>query len=120
MKILIVDGYDILTELISEYLTNHQCFRCSTIESALDVCEKEHPDLIITSMRVPHSNSIMILGESFQVFRSFNKDTPIIIATGLDSESLAKNLVSQDLKNMAIINKPFSKESLLTAVGRFK
>ena len=116
MKILVADGYALSAELVSEILSGHDCRCCTTIEDAVTFYKKEKPDLLITSMRVPRRNADATTGENLRVFNALDTSLPVIIITGLMADSLE---LKDSLNVKAVIQKPFGKKTLLSAMERF-
>ena len=109
-KILIVDDDEDLHTLYGLYLQGEsfQIVRAFNGKEALEVAEREKPDLIVLDMIMP----VMDGEEFFVKFRTEKKDTktPVIIASV--NEKIPQRLF--DLGNIyATLKKPFTIETLV-------
>ena len=111
-KILIVDDDEDLHTLYSLYLhgESFQVVRAFNGKQALEVVEKEHPDLIVLDMIMP----VMDGEEFFIKLRTEKKDkTPVIVASV--NEKIPQKMF--DLGDIfTTLKKPFTIETLIEKI----
>lgn len=111
-KILIVDDDEDLHTLYGLYLQGEsfQVMRAFNGKQALEMMEKEHPDLIVLDMIMP----VMDGEEFFIKLRTEKKDrTPVIIASV--NEKISQKLF--DLGDIfTTLKKPFTIETLILKI----
>lgn len=114
MKILVAEDDPIMLKTISLRLKKdgHIIIATDNGRDALNLIEKENPDLIITDIMMPYSSGLEIVGKVKQT-----KNTPIIILSSMGQETIvleAFNLGADDY-----ITKPFSPNELSVRVKRY-
>ena len=80
MTILVIDDEPALRESISYYLEDRD-FRVITAENGrvgLEVFEREHPDLVLTDLRMPEVDGLEVLRRVGEI----SPETPVIVVSG--------------------------------------
>lgn len=116
-KIMVVDDSPTAMRLVTDILaaTGHQVITASDGNEAVQKAVKEHPDLIILDVVMPHKNG-------YQVCRQLKtdkatKDIKIILLTSKDQQADRFWGMKQGADGYLI--KPCNKNELLTAVAQY-
>jgi len=115
IKILVVDDEELTRFTVCEILQQggHETIDVCCGAEALGILDSEHIDLIVTDMVMPEMNGNVFIDKA----REMLPDIPIIVISGggrtmtYDYLEIAKQQGTQ-----AILNKPFSPETLLLKV----
>lgn len=115
MKILIADDEPIMLKTIALKLKKdgHDILTTDNGREALEIIERDKPDLVITDIMMPYASGLEIVGK---VKQAGNK-IPIIVLSAMGQENVvleAFNLGADDF-----ISKPFSPNELSVRVKRF-
>ncbi|MDO4555277.1 MAG: response regulator transcription factor [Lachnospiraceae bacterium] len=111
-KILLVDDEAELLKMVSDILTNddfQNILVAATVKSALDICQKERPDIALLDVMLPD-------GDGFSLMRQMRQftDIPILFLTAKDEA--ADKLAGLGLGADDYIAKPFLPQELLLRV----
>ncbi|MBI4397174.1 MAG: response regulator [Elusimicrobia bacterium] len=79
---------------------------------ALDILEKERPDLIITDMRMPVMDGL----DTVISIREKHADLPIILVTGFSTEERVQRVLAYQATSY--LKKPFELEMLMEAIQK--
>lgn len=79
-------------------------------EEALDICKKEHPELILTDIRMPKMDGV----ELMKNLSSFSDSPAIIVLSGFDDFAYAKAAIQSGAASYLL--KPVDKKELLNSV----
>ena len=62
-KVLIVDDYRVIRELLAKYLDNSGFATCMASDGreALEVFQREEPDLLISDLKMPHMDGFELI-----------------------------------------------------------
>lgn len=109
-KIMVVDDDPSIVEYLVSIFSEHGYATCSAEggEKALEVLERERPDLITLDLEMPEEWGP-------RLYRKFSqkpefKDLPVVVISGLQGIHLAIR------KAVATVNKPFDPEHVLKIV----
>lgn len=107
------DNEDFLNLVTETAPKNYRCVAFNSPEGALEkVFAGEHPDLIITDLKMPGKSGIEFIVQ----LRAYGYRNPIIIATGhIEREEM---IIALRLGICDILDKPFSLENFLAALDR--
>jgi PAS domain S-box-containing protein len=113
-KILIVDDEPTIVRLLDMSLKSDGYDTCTAVsgEEALDVFEKESPDIVVTDIKMPGMDGLELLKK----IKELDPDKEVIIVTGhgdIDSTITALQYGASDF-----INKPVPAEALAIALDR--
>lgn len=113
-KILIVDDEQAIVRLLSMSLKSDGYDTCTAAsgEEALDVFEKQSPDIVVTDIKMPGMDGLELLKR----IKDLDPDKEVIIVTGhgdIDSTITALQYGASDF-----INKPVRDEALAIALER--
>ena len=113
-KILVVDDEKEICELTKNFLTrrNYLCFGAYTDKEALELVEREHPQLVLLDLRIGDVSGLEVLTK----IKAYDSAIKVIMVTGLtDDESIqqAKALGADDY-----ISKPFTSNFLYELLSR--
>lgn len=113
-KILIVDDEQAIVRLLSMSLKSDGYDTCTAAsgEEALDVFEKQSPDIVVTDIKMPGMDGLELLKK----IKELDPDKEVIIVTGhgdIDSTITALQYGASDF-----INKPVRDEALAIALKR--
>ena len=120
MRILLVDDETPLREVVQSMLeaSNHQIVTAENGKDALakfrghNESSKDGFDLLITDCNMPEMDGI----ELTKSIKSISPQMRVIMITGNNNEGLEK--FAQNAGVESLINKPFKREELVTAVDR--
>lgn len=115
-KILLVDDYRVIRELLKIYLSSSQSqlLEASDGEQALTVLRSEHPDVVIADMQMPKVSGL-------ELCRAVKADPrlahiPVVILTGNadpDTVSACRSAGARE-----VLTKPVSPQVLMSAIDR--
>lgn len=115
-KILIIDDNNEFREMLKELLqgSGYEVFDAADGNSGLDICHKDHMDLVISDIIMPAKDGIDVM---LELKRDF-PDLKIIAISGGGRGNASDYLsVSKMLKNVKYtFRKPFDNEELLKAI----
>jgi signal transduction histidine kinase/CheY-like chemotaxis protein len=115
--ILVVDDSEADRETYCRYLMSARDFDCQIIdresaESALQLCKREFPDVILLDYLLPDADGLEFLRE----LRELRGSLPIVIMlTGQGSESVAVEAMKHGVKDY-LIKGELTREKLITAI----
>ncbi len=103
-NILAVDDEQLIRDLISTFLSKlgHSCLTATDGVDALNQLEKNKIDAVITDIKMPNMDGIMLTGE---ISRQY-PDLPVMVMTAFDEEYSAGIAISIGAREF--IKKPFS------------
>jgi two-component system response regulator MprA len=109
MRIVVVDDEHAIRESLRRSLTfnNYEVFLAEDGEQALEVIEKEQPDLVILDVTMPRMDGL----EVCRTLRSGGDDRPILLLTARDGVS--DRVAGLDAGADDYLPKPFALEELL-------
>ena len=104
--ILVVDDEELIRKLVSSILSNlkHTCITANNGVDALDKLKKNKIDAVITDIKMPEMDGIMLTREIFCQY----PELPVMVMTGFDEEYSAGTAISVGAREF--IKKPFSIE----------
>jgi DNA-binding NtrC family response regulator len=114
-KILVIDDETLLAKSLSIILTKagHTVMTAENGQIGLAMFASAHPDLVITDIIMPVADGI----ETIQALRAQAPNLPVIaISGGGRTKNIDFLRVARKLGSSATLDKPFTKEQLLTAV----
>ncbi|PWW83244.1 MULTISPECIES: response regulator [Prosthecochloris] len=110
MKILIMDDEPLILKLLENYLTmlNHQVASVSNGKKGLELFlqDPEAFDLIITDFKMSGLDGISVIAR----LKEEGYDVPVVFISGYGMAD--KKEVTQDLKIVAVLDKPFDLSEL--------
>jgi two-component system, cell cycle response regulator len=116
LRILVVDDKPAIVDLISEGLkdTTWKVIGRSTSGEAVDLCNGQHPDVVLISLSLPESSGFTL----FQMLRTNNKtkSVPVFgmcVKTAMDDQARA-----QQMGITGIVTKPIDMDELKNKVAR--
>jgi signal transduction histidine kinase/DNA-binding NarL/FixJ family response regulator len=115
--VLIVDDSETDRETYSRYLMSARNFDCQIVdresaESALQLCKREYPDIILLDYLLPDADGLEFLRE----LRELRGSLPIVIMlTGQGNESVAVEAMKYGVKDY-LIKGELTHEKLITAI----
>ena len=115
-KVLIIDDEEGIRKLLSVSLldSGYQVFTASDGPEGLQSTEENHPQIIITDVRLPHLDGLEVL----QRIKEKDPDKEVIVITGFEEVGVAIHALK--LKASDFITKPINHDALLVAVERAK
>jgi len=121
LKFLIVDDHDFMRRIIAEALSSSgvaKIDRVSDGEEALSFLTKSNHriDFIISDFNMPRMNGLELLKELRIGNAGIKRDTPVIMLSGFDDESLLVTAMRLDANGF--ITKPVSRQELLSRLDR--
>jgi len=113
-RILIVDDEPDMIETCRRVLaaTGYQCFTTTDSREALRMVEGEHPDLLLTDLRMPEMDGMEVLRRA----READPNLPVIMLTGHATVETAVAAVKAGAFDY--LSKPFSIDQLRLSVER--
>ena len=115
VNILIVDDDQAQALMLATFLgkNGYACFTAPDPVAAMQTLMKEHVDLVITDLMMPHVDGISFTQQIHSMARF--KDLPVILITAYPSEELADKGMR---KGVAMtLHKPLELNKLLDLVG---
>ena len=112
LTILIVEDDILIRGTVAEYLRNagYKAIEAGNGEEALEVYEKEHPNLILLDIMLPGYSGMELL----KMIRIFDKETMIIMMTALSDEMTQLSAFEYQIDDY--ITKPFSVNVLIKKI----
>ncbi len=112
-RILVVDDDDLVRDITVSMLRRegHELLAVDAAHAALEVLERERPDLVLTDLVMPGRTGLELL----QDIRDRDPDVPVLLMTGGSAhpeeatEALGRGAAQ-------IVHKPFSRADLTSAV----
>jgi len=107
LKILVVDDEKDVLNMLSAFFTNkgYDLFTAPNGETAFDILEKKHPDVVLLDMRMPNIDGVQVLSH----IKAHYFDIKVIVLTTFDAEYAKK---VEELGADAFLSKPFSVTAL--------
>lgn len=108
MKILIIDDCKEDRELIIKYLKNKEqkyplyADECDCLGIGLNKIKNNNYDVILLDLALPESDGIQTIITIQNALEESNKDTPIIILTGLEDYKIGKEAFAMGIKDFLI------------------
>jgi DNA-binding response OmpR family regulator len=114
VKILIIEDDFAFRRLMSATLTAHGHLVVEATDgcTGINILETQRPDLIITDIMLPEQDGIEVMMK----LRTMQNAPPAIAITDLHGQAELYLRVARSLGAQRILLKPFSMESLMTAV----
>jgi len=114
MKILIAEDEQMMLALLQKNLQDdgYEVITAKDGREAMDKLQHEQPDLIITDILMPYSSGLEIIA----YVRSFPKQIPIIVLSGLGHEATVLEAFNTGANDF--ITKPFNPTELSLRVRR--
>lgn len=113
-KVLVIDDEDYIRDLIKDFLSikGIACDEAANAESAIQLIEKNHYDLILLDRNLEKRTAEEVVGD----IRNITETTPMLLLTGDQGFS------DEYVRNMGmngIIYKPFQIEAFFETIKRF-
>ncbi len=110
--VLVVDDEPDMLDNVARILRRapYACLTATSGEGALQVFECEHPDLVLTDLRMPGMDGLALL----RAVRRLSPRTPVIIFTAYASDAAAYEAAQAGAA--AFLAKPFSGAQLLQTI----
>ena len=115
IKVLIVDDYRVIRELLSRYLDRSGFVTCMASDGreALEAFQREEPDLLISDLKMPHMDGFELIRQVRAI-----SNIPILIMTGgsghMSGDMTAAMEAGADAD--AFLKKPFDLDDLLAEI----
>lgn len=111
-RILVVDDEPDMLENVARILrrSSHQCITAASGQEALALVEREHPDLILTDLRMPGMDGLVLLRTVKRLF----PPTPVVVFTAYASDAAARE--AAEAGAVGFLVKPFTGAELLQTV----
>lgn len=112
-KILVIDDETATLDMLDLFLTacGYTVFMAKNETAALEIFQKEKPPLVLTDIKMPGKDGLMIL----QKIKSIRPKTEVIVITGHGDRDLAKKAF--ELEASDFFNKPLDTEALSAALN---
>lgn len=112
LKILIVDDEKMSREALQEFLSNltTSIQTAQDGQEAIDLLRKEEFDLVLTDLKMPKADGLMVLEEA----KSINPDIHVVIITGFASLETALEAIKKGAYDY--ITKPFKLDEMVVVV----
>ncbi|MDD3023486.1 MAG: response regulator [Syntrophomonadaceae bacterium] len=116
MKILLIDDdADCLASLDSMLEpAGHQCTLFTVPEEAVEICQQQHYDLVITDMKMPGMDGIEVLKK----IRELSPETKVIIITAYGDVTTAVEAVNNQA--YAFFGKPLQINDLMQTIEKIE
>ncbi len=103
--VLVVDDERYIVDLLSDLLEDegYEVLRAADGQAALDVLERQQPDLIVADVMMPRIDGVRLLS----IIREQHKDLPVILMSAA---------VTLRLTDVPFLPKPFDIEDLLALI----
>lgn len=116
-KLLIADDEQlerrvIKSTLMKKYGANINVFEAKNGREAIEISDKEKPDVFVMDIKMPGINGI----ESIKEIKKIHKDAYIIILTAYDYFNFAKEAIEYNVKEYLL--KPFDREVFLEKIDK--
>ena len=116
MKLVIVDDDILLCSALSRNLirSGHAARRATSVETALRLIESENPSAVLTDLEMgPGGTGIELIVR----LRAAGSSVPVLMMTGSDPKTARERLRAAELHEIAILEKPFEFEELMTRLA---
>ena len=112
-KILIVDDYRVIRELLAKYLDSPGFKTCMASDGreALEVFQREKPDLLISDLYMPHMDGFDLIRQVRAI-----SNMPILIMTGGSGYMSGDTTAAMEAGADAFLKKPFDLDDLLAEI----
>ena len=116
MRILVADDDLLLAELLRHKLVQHgyQVTHVADGQAAVDVAERDQPDLIVLDIMMPNLNGIEVLRQLMCMTET--RDIPIIMLTARRKEQDVLQALQLGVEEYLV--KPFSPDELLARLRK--
>jgi DNA-binding response OmpR family regulator len=113
VKVLVVDDEKEIRFLLKRKLSfcGHEVVVAENGKEALDKIKESEFDLIILDLKMPVMDGSQFLTE----YRSFNKNTPVIIISGHGDQEVVNKVIPLGIASWVV--KPFMPEKILTLIN---
>jgi CheY-like chemotaxis protein len=105
--LVIVDDEDAVVAVVTGYLRDYRVSACVNPKDALDIMSREPVDLLITDFRMPDVPGDQLIRRA----REIHPSLPVVIVTGYLAAVRQAGLGGE-----RVVEKPFTREALLSAV----
>ena len=118
--LLVLEDEPTLRKLLRRMLKQYQVLEAATVEEAMDLFSNHHRqvDLLVADVTLPTSSGIVVA----LLLRFEAPDMPVILTSGYPVSNWSPrdsgDLERLGSKSVAILQKPFLAQDLLTTVGR--
>ena len=114
-KVLVVDDELAYVKLLSEKLSEkYKVFSAANGEKGLEICKKEHPDLILLDINMPVMDGMTMLSELRK--DDYGKTVSVIFLTNLEpSLDIVQNVV-KDQPTLFVVKSDTSLQDLIKKV----
>ncbi|MCL5028634.1 MAG: response regulator, partial [Bacteroidetes bacterium] len=113
-KILVIDDDDSIRQTLTNLLTrlNYKVLSAPDGRTGVDIAMKEHPDLVISDVRMPHLGGIEVLEQ----LQKHDSQMRVIIITAHDDMSTTVQAMQKGAYDF--IEKPIEMERLKVSIKR--
>jgi CheY-like chemotaxis protein len=113
-KVLVVDDDRDIRELVASFLSSegHICQQAEDGVDALDKMREDQFDALITDIRMPRMNGILLTREILK----HNETFPVLLMTGFADDTTDESVLSADVSNF--LRKPFKPIDLVDKFTR--
>ncbi|MBI3030774.1 MAG: response regulator [Candidatus Rokubacteria bacterium] len=113
-KTLIVEDEPDLLETCARLLrqAGHSCLTARSGREAITLIDAEHPDLVVTDLRLPTLNGLAVTRHARQV----TPPVPVLLITGYSSTEAKRE--AQAAGAIVFLPKPFTASEFVDAVNR--
>ncbi|BCN30556.1 response regulator [Anaeromicropila herbilytica] len=115
-KVLIVDDAEFMRLSLRTFLGKHGyeiIGEAADGKMALDLYEKERPDIVTMDLTMPVMDGI----ESIKEIMKIDKDAKILVVSAMGQETKVRDAILAGAKNFIV--KPFTEESVLKVLSTF-
>jgi len=113
-SVLIVDDEPSVRQTLSEWMRkkNFHVFEAEGGRQAMEMIQRDDPDIVISDVVMPGMNGIQLLKEA----KAVKADTPFLMISGYPSRSTAVDIMKYGASDY--LPKPFTPEELVNRVSR--
>src|SRR5512137_1742909 len=113
-SVLIVDDEPSVRQTLSEWMRkkNFQVFEAEGGRQAMEMIQRDDPDIVISDVVMPGMDGIQLLKEA----KAVKADTPFLMISGYPSHSIASSVMKNGASDY--LPKPFTPEVLTRRVSR--
>jgi len=110
--VLVVDDERVIRELCEKVLKEYRVLQAGNCAEALQICQKEHCDLVLTDVMMPGGSGIDLLSQ----VKTLDPNAVVIIMTGFSQKEIILNALREGADDF--INKPLNLLQLRTSVEK--
>jgi CheY-like chemotaxis protein len=112
--LLVVDDEADMLENIARILgrNRYRCLQATSAQAALGLLEREHPDLLLTDLRMPGTDGLALLRQ----VRRLSPGLPVVIITAFATDAGARE--AREAGAAGYLAKPFTARELLLAIDQ--